>query len=602
MAGTYGGLILYRRLLRQARPYWLHIAGVLLLDLLATPLVLLTPLPLKIAVDTVLGSRPLPRFLDSVVPDYVKHSSFRLLVLVAILQVLIVIAIRLQELCGYMLRTQVGEGLTLSFRAQLFRHVQRLSLSYHDTKGTADSIYRIQYDAPSIQWLVMDGLVALGSAGLMFLAMVYVIARINLPLALIALAVSPFVFVLGHTYDRRMGQTYVRAKELESGAMKVVHEVLGAVRVVKAFGREESEERRFTQRSGESAQAHVRIAAAEGVIVLAVNVTTTVGTALVLFIGIRNVQSGALSLGQLLVVLAYLTQLYRPLETVGGLFAGLQSSFASARRALELLDEVPEVAERPAARPLKHAAGAIEFCNVSFSYNTDGLVLRDISFSIPPKTRVGIVGATGAGKTTIASLLTRFYDPVSGQILLDGIDVRDYKLADLRNQFSIVQQETVLFSTSIGENIAYARPDATQALIVEAARLANAHDFISRLPQGYRTEVGERGMTLSGGERQRIALARAFLKDAPILILDEPTSSVDVATEAAIIEAMERLMRERTTFIIAHRLTTLEHCEIFLSIEDGRLVSVRSDVSSAMRDALLLAAGEVPIQRGKADD
>src|SRR5437899_3547702 len=185
MAGTYGGLILYRRLLRQARPYWLHIAGVLLLDLLATPLVLLTPLPLKIAVDTVLGSRPLPRFLDSVVPDYAKHSSFRLLVLVAILQVLIVIAIRLQELCGYMLRTQVGEGLTLSFRAQLFRHVQRLSLSYHDTKGTADSIYRIQYDAPSIQWLVMDGLVALGSAGLMFLAMVYVIARINLPLALI---------------------------------------------------------------------------------------------------------------------------------------------------------------------------------------------------------------------------------------------------------------------------------------------------------------------------------------------------------------------------------------------------------------------------------
>ena len=270
------------------------------MDLLATPLVLLTPLPLKIAVDTVLGSRPLPRFLDSVVPDYVKHSSFRLLVLVAILQVLIVIAIRLQELCGYMLRTQVGEGLTLSFRAQLFRHVQRLSLSYHDTKGTADSIYRIQYDAPSIQWLVMDGLVALGSAGLMFLAMVYVIARINLPLALIALAVSPFVFVLGHTYDRRMGQTYVRAKELESGAMKVVHEVLGAVRVVKAFGREDSEERRFTQRSGESAQARVRIAAAEGAIVLAVNVTTAVGTALVLFIGIRSVQSGALSLGQLL--------------------------------------------------------------------------------------------------------------------------------------------------------------------------------------------------------------------------------------------------------------------------------------------------------------
>ena len=575
---SYPNYVVFARLLRQARPYRIHIAGVLLLDLLATPLVLLTPLPLKVAVDTLLGSRPLPRFLDSVVPVYIKHSSFRLLVLVAVMQVLVVIAIRLQELCIYVLRTKAGEGLTLAFRAQLFRHVQRLSLSYHDTRGTADSVYRIQYDAPSIQWLAMDGILTLSSAGLMFVAMLYVIARINLPLALIALAVSPFVLVLGHAYDRRMSDTYGRAKELESGAMRVVHEVLGAVRTVKAFGREESEERRFTQRSGESAQAHVRIAAAEGVIVLAVNVTTTVGTALVLFIGIRSVQSGALSLGQLLMVLAYLTQLYRPLETVGGLFAGLQSSFASARRALELLDEVPEVAERSAARPLKRAAGTIEFRNVSFSYNTDGPVLRDISFSIPPKTRVGIVGATGAGKTTIASLLTRFYDPVSGQILLDGIDVRDYKLADLRNQFSIVQQETVLFSTSIAENIAYARPDATQALIVEAAKLANAHDFISRLPNGYRTEVGERGMTLSGGERQRIALARAFLKDAPILILDEPTSSVDVATEAAILEAMERLTKGRTTFIIAHRLSTLAHCDLLLLVENGQLVDARSDV------------------------
>jgi ATP-binding cassette, subfamily B, bacterial len=548
------------------------------LDLLATPLVLLTPLPLKIAVDTVLGSRPLPQFLDLVVPANVKPSSLKLLVLVAVMQVLVVIAIRLQELCVYILRTKAGEGLTLGFRTQLFRHVQRLSLSYHDTQGIADSVYRIQYDAPSIQWLAMDGILTISSAGLMFVAMVYVIARINLPLALIALAVSPFVFVLGHAYDRRMSDTYGRAKELESGAMKVVHEVLGAVRIVKAFGREDSEELRFLHRSGESAQARVRIAAAEGTIVLAVNVTTAAGTALVVFMGIRAVQLGVLSLGQLLVVLAYLMQLYRPLETVGSLFAGLQSSFASARRALELLDEVPEVTERRTARPLNRAVGEIEFQSVSFSYDTDGMVLHDISFSIPPKARVGIVGTTGAGKSTIASLLTRFYDPVSGQILLDGVDLRDTKLADLRNQFSIVQQETVLFSTSIAENIAYARPDATQAMIVESAKLANAHDFISRLPHRYRTEVGERGMTLSGGERQRIALARAFLKDAPILILDEPTSSVDVATEAAIMEAVERLTEGRTSFIIAHRLSTLEYCDLLLVVENGQLVEVRSDV------------------------
>jgi ATP-binding cassette, subfamily B, bacterial len=290
---------------------------------------------------------------------------------------------------------------------------------------------------------------------------------------------------------------------------------------------------------------------------------------------VLHVRSGTLTLGELLMVMAYLAQLYGPLATVTKKVAELQSSLASAVRAFSLLDEVPDVAERPDARPISRASGAVVFRNVSFAYEKCRPVLRGISFELSPGARVGIMGATGAGKTTLASLLTRFYDPSAGQILLDGIDLRDYKLADLRNQFAIVLQEPVLFSASIAENIAYARPGASDREIVAAAKQANAHEFIGTLPQAYDTQVGERGMRLSGGERQRISLARAFLKDAPILILDEPTSAVDTRTEAAILEAMERLMRGRAAFIIAHRLSALKHCDPVLLIKDGGLAPLR---------------------------
>jgi ATP-binding cassette subfamily B protein len=253
--------------------------------------------------------------------------------------------------------------------------------------------------------------------------------------------------------------------------------------------------------------------------------------------------------------------------------ADLQGSLVSAERAFALLDESPDVQDRPGARHLQRAEGAISFRKVCFAYPHNPPVLHDVSIHIEPGTCVGIEGTTGAGKTTLLSLLTRFYDPTAGEILLDGVDLRDYRLADLRNQFAIVLQDTVLFSTTVAENIAYARPEASDAEIIAAAEAANAHEFITRLPQGYETKVGERGMRLSGGERQRIALARAFLKDAPLLILDEPTSSVDLRTEKLIIEALQRLVQGRTTFIIAHRLSTLNECDVRLRLEHGRLVS-----------------------------
>jgi len=277
-------------------------------------------------------------------------------------------------------------------------------------------------------------------------------------------------------------------------------------------------------------------------------------------------------LGDLLLVMGYLAQLYGPLNTLSNSKASLQSSLASAERAFSILDEAPDVVERPGAQPLARAAGAVAFREVSFAYREDHPVLHEVSFEIDPGTRVGISGETGAGKTTLMSLLGRFYDPTTGEISLDGIDLRDYKLADLRSQFAIVLQEPVLFSTTISENISYARPGASEEEIIEAAKAANAHEFIVGLPHGYETEVGERGMSLSGGERQRIALARAFLRDAPVLILDEPTSSVDTKTEAVIMDAMERLMRGRTTFMIAHRLGTLANCDVRLEIEEGRVV------------------------------
>jgi ATP-binding cassette, subfamily B, bacterial len=577
---SHDTLTLLQRLLRQVRPYWPHIGGLLLLSLLLSLLTLLVPLPLKIAVDSAIGSHPLPGFLDAL-PAAVARSDVAVLILAAFLVMMVALFLGLVELASSVLKTYTGEKLVLSFRAQLFRHAQRLSLMYHDSRGTTDSAYRIQYDAPSLKWIVAGSLPSLATAVVTLLGMVYVTFRIDWQLGLVALAVSPFLFLSAWAYGRRLRNRWREIYQLDSSALSVVQEALAAIRVVQAFGRETSEGERFFRRSGESMRTRIRVTFIEGGFALLVGLTTAAGTAAVLFVGVRNVQAGALTLGDLLLVMSYLAQLYALLKQLSKSTTGLQSSLASAERAFSLLDEEPDVVERREARPLERASGAVTFDEVSFAYRENHPVLRNVSFEVDPGTRVGISGTTGAGKTTLMSLLIRFYDPSAGQVLLDGVDLRDYRIADLRNQFAIVLQEPVLFSTSIAENIAYARHGAKEEEIVEAAKAANAHEFIVGLPHGYESRVGERGASLSGGERQRVALARAFLKDAPILILDEPTSSVDTKTEAAIMEAMERLMRERTTFMIAHRLGTLANCDVRLQIEGGRVVNFEQRVMGA---------------------
>jgi ATP-binding cassette, subfamily B, bacterial len=577
-APQYPDRILYRRFLQLLRPYWPYMVGIVLLDLLAAPMALLGPVPLKIAVDTVLGAQPLPAFLQRLLPNEVIHSKPMLMGLAAGLQVAVMLISQIQWLGNYMLHTQMGEKLTLDFRSRLFRHVQRLAFTFHDTRGTSDTIYRVQHDAPSVQSMALRTVLPLLNSVIVLLGMVYVMARLNWHLALVALSIFPVLLIIPKIFDRHMGGRYTQVNEMESATQGIVQEVLTALRVVKAFGREDHEQARFAQQSQVSMTARVKLSMLESAYSIFSNILTATGTAVVLYLGVHSVLAERLTVGELLIIMAYLVQLYGPLTAIGDRIIALQPAKASLKRALEILDEAPDVAEHPQARLLTRANGAVELQGVSFGYNGEQQILHDVSFAIPAGTRLGIAGKTGAGKSTLVSLLMRFYDPNTGQVLLDGVDVRHYTLADLRNQFAIVMQEPVLFSTSIAENIAYGRPGASMQDIVEAAKVANAHDFIAALPDGYNTRVGERGLRLSGGERQRIALARAFLKDAPLLILDEPTSAIDVKTEAMIMEAMQRVMEGRTTVMIAHRLSTLDVCDARLILDHGRIVEAEGNI------------------------
>ncbi|HET6934186.1 MAG TPA: ABC transporter ATP-binding protein [Candidatus Angelobacter sp.] len=569
-------------LLRLAKPYWPHLTAIFFLSLIAAPIGLLLAFPLKIAVDNVIGSQPLPQILRHFLPTWAQGSrGANLLVAVGLLLSLSV-AMNLQSFAAWLLQTYTGEKLVLDFRTQLFWHVQRMRLLFHDTRGTNELAYRIQNDAPAIQYVFLQGMMPLVSSVLTFFALLYVTMRIDWVLAIIAVSVSPVLFVLARKSSRRARAGWDGVKKLDSSAMLVLHEALASIRVVKAFGQEEFEDQRFKLRSRHRMQEQVKVASMQAMFHVLISTTIAVGSAAAMWVGVHHVEKGVLTLGELLLVMAYMTQLYDPLRTISGKLPELQAWLVSIHRAVALMDEAPEIQEPQQALPLARATGEIGFRDVSFSYPTSGKALDRVSFDVTAGTRVGIIGPSGSGKSTLVNLLTRFYDPVAGQITVDGHDIRRYRLADLRAQFSIILQEPVVFSATVAENIAYGRNNATREEVIEAAKAARAHDFISALPDGYDTKVGEGGCRLSGGQRQRLAIARAFLKDAPILIFDEPTSAVDIHTEQEIMSATEDLIRGRTTFIIAHRLSTVRDCDMILVLKQGKVAKMTSDFDDAM--------------------
>lgn len=564
------------RVLAQTRSCWPHLAAISVLGLLSLPLTLLYPIPLKIAVDSALGQQPLPALVQHLFASRHPHAE-ALLIAIGILLAIAILA-NLQGLATWWLQTYTGEKLVWDFRAELLNHVQRLPLAFHDRYGATDSVYRIQHDAPAIQYVAIQGIIPLISAIFMLIGMIYVTARIDLLLAVIALTITPMLFFLSLGSSRLVRKRSREVKELDTSAMSVIQEVLGSIRVIKAFGQENREHERFIRHSSKRMSGQVKLSMMQATYNMLVGLTIACGTGAALYVGVRHVRAGMLTIGSLLVVMAYIGQMYQPLQLLSTKVTDLEIWFASLERAFALFEQSTEIAESPNASALVRAQGNFEFRDVSFQYDDSGRGLQGISFQVPAGARVGIVGGTGAGKTTLLNLLMRFYDPSQGQVLLDGRDLREYRISDLRRQFSVVLQEPVLFGASIAENIAYGKPDATDQEIIAAAQAAASHEFISRLPEGYDTRPGERGALLSGGERQRISLARAFLRNSPILILDEPTSSVDMQTESSIMAAIEDLMRGKTTFMIAHRLHTLKNCDIILVLEHGRLIEIRKDL------------------------
>jgi ATP-binding cassette, subfamily B, bacterial len=571
------------RVLCYLRPYWRLATTSVILTVLCSLAALLAPWPLKIVVDHVLEQHELSPLLARGMGSIAGNRIHLLLAAVCGGLVIALATNALHVLVNYV-NTKIDQHITLDFRSNLFLHAQRMSLAFHDRRRSGMLIYMInsQGDAPSS--LIMT-IPMLAESLLTLVGMFCISFGMDWQLSLVSLAVVPFLYYSVGFYATHIQDRLQQVRSLEGESLSVIHESLSMMRVIVAFGREEHEYRRFRDQTTRAVQARVKVTVRQTFFSLVVNMITTIGSTLVLGLGAYHVIQGKLTVGQLLVVIAYIAAVYKPLETISYTIGSLQDKFISLKNTFQLLDTEPDIKDAPHAKPLKSPSGRVVFDQVGFNYAGRTDTLKHISFEAHPGQIVGIVGPTGAGKSTLVSLLPRFYEPKQGRILLDGINISDITLKSLREQISIVLQEPLLFSGSIAENIRYGRLDATREEIIEAAKAANAHDFIMRLPQQYDTLLGERGAAVSGGERQRISVARAFLKNAPILILDEPTSSVDSKTEAVILEALDRLMKGRTTFMIAHRLSTLHQADLILVLNQGEIVE------QGTADELLLANG-----------
>jgi ATP-binding cassette, subfamily B, bacterial len=533
---------------------------------------LLEPWPLKIVLDNVLRSKQAQGWLNSWILSSFGNSKLGALnfAAVAVLAIAVVGAG-----CSYVekyVTTSVGQWVTHDLRRTLYSHIQRLSLAYHDHKQTGDLISRVTGDIDAIQSFIVSGLLDSLINCITLVGMLGVMLYLNWRFTLIALSVAPFLFLVVFSYTRRIKKAAREVRKKEGEIVSVMQEVLSSIHVVKAFAREDYEQKRLEEESLEGVEIGLRARSLKAKLAPLVALIVAVGTCLVLWFGGRMVLSGALSAGSLVVFILYLGKMYKPMQQLSKMTDAYSKAVVGYERIREILDTDNEIADMPGARRAPHFKGAIEFDDVNFGYEPATLVLKDVSFQIEPGQVAALVGPTGAGKSTIISLIPRFYDPTSGLVKVDGHDVRRFQQKSLRQQISFVLQETLLFHGPIWNNIAYGKPEATRVEILRAAELANAHEFIEKLPGGYNTILGERGITLSGGQRQRIAIARAIIRNTPILILDEPSSGLDAASEKLVFEALDRMMEGKTSIVIAHRLATIRRANCIFVVKDGTIV------------------------------
>lgn len=560
------------RLLRYAKPHWRAIVLLSATMLIDVGLDLLKPWPLKLVIDNVLGHRPTPHVVAHLLPG--STAAHGLLAWAAGGTVAIFLLATASTTFYNYFSLQIGQRMVFDLASDLFAHLQRLSLVFHSRRELGDTIQRVTGDSYCVSTFVTDALIPAAQALLMLGAMFVVMWTLEPTLTLVSLSVLPFLAVVIRYMARPIKDRARESRDYEGKLTSVVEQTLGAVPAVQAFTREKIEERRFRHYAERTVGAYLRSTLAGIWLELLSGIVTTVGTAAIIYLGADLALRGKLTVGTIVVFLSYLSSLYDPLDALTGTAQTIQGAAADADRVSEILEIEPEISDRPGALDAV-IGGPIRYEHVSFGYDRTQparLALRDVSLRADPGDVVAIVGESGAGKTTLAHMLVRFYDPWEGRITIGGTDIRDFKHRSLRRQIALVLQDPFIFPMSIRANIAYGRPDATLEDVVEAARAANAHDFIVRLPDGYDTEVGERGATLSGGEKQRLSIARAFLKDAPVLILDEPTSALDARTESSLLEALERLMEGRITFIIAHRLSTTRKATRIIVLHHGRVI------------------------------
>jgi ATP-binding cassette subfamily B protein/subfamily B ATP-binding cassette protein MsbA len=552
---------------------WPALTGVLTCTLAKILFDVLKPWPMKFLVDYVLKDEPMPLEVAGAVSLLPGAATAEHLILwcVAATVVLFILA-KVLHLLAACANLAFGQRMVYDLATDLFGHLQRLSLRFHHRHSVGDSIRRITSDCGCVAVIVRDALLPVVSAIATLVAMFAILWQLDTSLALLSLVVVPFMIIVFHRYAGPMLERSYEQHEIEGKTYEVVEQTLSAIPVVQAFGGEDRAEQRFRAVNEELIGAALATAGVQLRFKVLMGLTTTLGTAAILWIGATHVLEGTLTVGGILVFLSYLASLYAPLESLMYTSSTIQGAAGSARRVLEVLATQQQVQDSPDAAPLTDARGHLKLENVRFGYEPERPVLHGISLDVLPGQVVAIVGATGAGKTTLVSLIPRFFDPWQGKVIVDGHDLRDLQLKSLREHVALVLQEPFLFPLTIAENIAYGRPEASRAEIEAAARAANAHAFIMALPDGYDTRLGERGATLSGGERQRVSIARAFLKNAPILILDEPTSALDAATEQLLLEALHRLVQGRTTLIIAHRLSTVRNADWIVVVHDGKIV------------------------------